>query len=138
MPEEQADVFLEHIRRALETQRPVDTEYSLLIGGKEVWFAGTVSPMQEDSVVYVARDITERKRAEEEIKRLNEELEKKVAERTAQLESTLVELRESEERYRAVIEQSAEGLYLLDAESKRIIDTNPSLQTMLEIGRAHV
>jgi PAS domain S-box-containing protein len=131
MPGEQADVFLEHIRRALETQRPVDTEYSLLIDGKEVWFAGTVSPMQEDSVVYVARDITERKQAEEEIRRLYEELEVKVARRTAQLESTLVELRESEERYRAVIEQSTEGLYLLDAETKRVIETNPSLQRML-------
>jgi PAS domain S-box-containing protein len=60
MPGKQADVFLEHIRRALETQRPVDTEYSLQIAGEEVWFAGTVSPMQEDSVVYVARDITVR------------------------------------------------------------------------------
>jgi PAS domain S-box-containing protein len=131
MSEDQADVFLEHIRRALQTRRPVDTEYSLLIGGNEVWFAGTVSPMQEDSVIYVARDITERKRAEEEIRRLNEELEEKVAERTAQLESTLVELRESEERYRAVIEQSAEGIYLLDAETKRVIDTNPALQRMI-------
>jgi PAS domain S-box-containing protein len=131
MPEEQAEVFLEHIRRALQTQRPIDTEYSLPIGGKEVWFAGTVSPMQEDSVLYVARDITERKRAEEEIRRLNEELEEKVAERTAQLESTLVELRESEERYRAVIEQSAEGLYLLDAETKCVVETNSSLQRML-------
>ena len=131
MSEDQADVFLEHIRRALQTRRPVDTEYSLLIGGNEVWFAGTVSPMQEDSVIYVARDITERKRAEEEIRRLIEELEEKVAGRTAQLESTLVELRESEERYRAVIEQSAEGIYLLDAETKRVIDTNPALQRMI-------
>jgi PAS domain S-box-containing protein len=131
MPEELADEFLEHIRRALQTQRPVDTAYSLPIGGKEVWFAGTVSPMQEDSVVYVARDITERKRAEEEIRRLNEELEEMVTERTAQLESTLVELRESEERYRAVIEQSAEGLYLLDAETNRVVETNSSLQRML-------
>ena len=131
MPEEQADVFLGHIRRALETQHPVDTEYSLRIGGEEVWFAGTVSPMQEDSVIYVARDISERKRAEEEVRRLNKDLEDRVAERTAQLQSTLVELRESEERYRAVIEQSAEGLYLLDANTKRVIETNPSLQRML-------
>ena len=45
MPKERADLFLEHIRRALQTQRPVDTEYSLRIADEEVWFAGTVSPM---------------------------------------------------------------------------------------------
>jgi len=131
MPEEQADVFLEHIRRALETQRPVDTEYSLRIGGEEVWFAGTVSPMQEGSVIYVARDITERKRVEEEVRRLNADLEDRVAERTAQLQSALVELRESEGRYRALIEQSAEGMYLVDGDTRRILETNPALQDML-------
>ena len=131
MPAEQADVFLEHIRRALETQRPVDTEYSLRIGDEEMWFAGTVSPMQEDAVIYVARDITERKRAEEEVRRLNEELEDRVAERTVQLQAAVAKIRESEERYRAVIEQSAEGLYLLDARTMCVMETNPSLQRML-------
>ena len=40
-------------------------------------------------------------------------------------------LRESEQRHRAVVEQSAEGLYLLDAATRRITETNPSLQRML-------
>jgi diguanylate cyclase (GGDEF)-like protein/PAS domain S-box-containing protein len=47
----------------------VDTEYSLTIGDKEVWFAGTIAPMAEDRVVFVARDITERKRAEEALRK---------------------------------------------------------------------
>ncbi|HEX8846317.1 MAG TPA: PAS domain S-box protein [Pyrinomonadaceae bacterium] len=64
-PKEQADTFLHKIRHALETNQPTHIDYSLNIDGAEVWFEGTVSPMLHDSVVWVARDITERKRSEE-------------------------------------------------------------------------
>ena len=64
-PLSQADTFLGYIHRALETQQPVNIDYNLTIDGAEVWFEGTVSPMPEDSVIWVARDITERKHAEE-------------------------------------------------------------------------
>jgi PAS domain S-box-containing protein len=68
-PAEQADMFLDHVRSVLETQRPIKIEYSLQIDGEEFWFAGKVSPMLEDSVVWVARDVTERKRAEKDLRR---------------------------------------------------------------------
>jgi len=41
------------------------------------------------------------------------------------------QLRASEERYRAVVEQATDGIYLLDAESRRLLETNPSFQEML-------
>jgi PAS domain S-box-containing protein len=63
-PRAQADLFLNHIRHALTTRQPVNIDYVLTIDGAEVWFQGTVSPMMEDSVIWVARDITERKRTE--------------------------------------------------------------------------
>ena len=68
-PKEKADVFMERVRTALDTQQTVTIEYSLDIQGQEVWFYGTVSPMQEDSVLFVARDITERRRAEDAVRR---------------------------------------------------------------------
>ena len=75
------------------------------------WVRGFVYPVKDESgdvreVVLVHEDVTERKRADES-------------------------LRESEERYRAVVEQAAEGPYLLDARTRRVIETNPSLQRML-------
>ncbi|MCC7352836.1 MAG: PAS domain S-box protein, partial [Anaerolineae bacterium] len=63
-PRPQADTFLAHIQHALETGRPVNFEYSLPIGDEEIWFAATVSPMLSDTVIWVARDITERKESE--------------------------------------------------------------------------
>ncbi|QIN83985.1 PAS domain S-box protein [Rubrobacter tropicus] len=85
--EDLADAFLGHIRRALEEGRPVNTEYTLEIGGREVWFAGTVSPISADRVLYVARDITERKRSEQRI-------------------------REAEERYRSLVERMPAVTYI--------------------------
>ena len=41
------------------------------------------------------------------------------------------ELRQSEERYRAVIEQATDGIYLLDAGTKRLLEANSSFQRML-------
>jgi PAS domain S-box-containing protein len=59
----------------------------------------------------------------------------KAAARTlgAALERQAVEevLRSSETRYRAVIEQATDGIYLLDASTRRIVETNPSFQRML-------
>jgi PAS domain S-box-containing protein len=40
------------------------------------------------------------------------------------------QLRGSEERYRAVIEQATDGIYLLDAETRRFVETNPSFRRM--------
>ena len=65
----------------------------------------------------IVRDATERKRAESQVRRLNGELEERVAERTARLEDALGELRsnegrllESEGRFRATFEQAAVGM----------------------------
>jgi PAS domain S-box-containing protein len=73
-PSLQAEAIPGAIRKALETGEPVATEYGMRAGNREVWFAAVISPMTEDSVVLVARDITERKQAETAIQTANKKL----------------------------------------------------------------
>src|SRR5256885_11730879 len=63
-----AEQFMGYIRTALETRTTVHFEYSLPIGGRDVWFSGAISPMGGDQVVLVGRDITERQRAERDLR----------------------------------------------------------------------
>jgi two-component system cell cycle sensor histidine kinase/response regulator CckA len=73
-PRDQADAFLGCIRKALETRAPVETAYDLEMFDKRYWFEATVSPLPEDRVVWVARDVTPRLRAEQALKESEDQL----------------------------------------------------------------
>jgi two-component system sensor histidine kinase/response regulator len=64
LPLQQATLLLACIQESLEQQRTVKTEYSLPINGHDVWLSAAISPLAEDSVILVARDISDRKQQE--------------------------------------------------------------------------
>jgi PAS domain S-box-containing protein len=85
MPNSQADRILGYIREALDTQQTVNCDYSLTIGEQEIWFAANISPLSEETVILVGRDVTVYKEAE-------------------------AALRDSEERFRSTFEQATVGI----------------------------
>jgi PAS domain S-box-containing protein len=145
-------------------QRAFDQEQEIIRSGKplvdfeervvwpdehETWVSTTKMPLiDEDGHIIgtfgVARDITARKRAEEMLRKAKDELEAKVAERTAELsaankrlqveleERKLAEetVRERERQLNALFEIIPVGICILDADNK-IILLNPTLEKLL-------
>ena len=62
---ETEDIWFAKMQQALKTQQTVNFDYSLRINNQEIWFAANISPLQNRSVVWVAREISDRKQAEE-------------------------------------------------------------------------
>uniref|UniRef100_UPI0030DA7F12 PAS domain S-box protein n=1 Tax=Oculatella sp. LEGE 06141 TaxID=1828648 RepID=UPI0030DA7F12 len=118
LPIAQADLVLNHIRLALETQQTVSLEYNVPLAHSgeaetscsthtqptEAWFVANVSPMPENRVIWVARDITQRKYAEEA-------------------------LRHAEAKYRSIFENAAEGIFQTTPDG-RCLSVNPAIARM--------
>ena len=106
-PQEQADYFFNFVQAALETNETQRFDYSLEIEGREIWFAGAMTPMTADTVLIVARDITERKRAAQK-------------------------LAESENRFRSYINNSPAVIFLKD-ELGHYVTVNRTFEKLLNV-----
>lgn len=65
---ETASDWLSRIHQALESRQTVHFDYCLDIDDNKVWLAAAISPFRDDSVILVARDISDRKEAEEALR----------------------------------------------------------------------
>lgn len=89
---------LERIRAAMKNWQPVRAEViSYTKAGKELWLEIDITPIADETGVFthwvsVQRDITERRRQQEEIISLNSELEERVQLRTSQMKVANTEL----------------------------------------------
>ncbi len=99
--------------RALKENRLIENiEMGIVKSSSETtWISVSAAPMplEEYSVVITYSDIGARKRAEEEIRRLNAELEQRVTERTTQLE-------EAQVQQRIIFDTVTDGLAVSDAQ----------------------
>ncbi|MFE4105085.1 PAS domain S-box protein [Almyronema epifaneia] len=123
LPIDLARQRMELVDIALATQEIQVYEYELAIQQLVRWQEARIVPLRADEVLVIIRDVTDRYLAEaarqqalRDLQQLNQDLENRVAQRTA-------ELRESEQRFRAIFEQAAVGIAQSDM-SGRFIRAN--------------
>jgi PAS domain S-box-containing protein len=80
-------------------------------------------------------EVEKRAQAESSLRRVSEDLEERVAERTAALVASNQSLRESELRYRTLVEHAPEAIVVLDIEVGRFDDTNRNAQRLFGMSR---
>jgi len=98
-------------------------------------------------IACVFHDITDRKNMENTLRRTHQELEKKVYERTEKLEQINSQLEEeiiirinaekglksSEEKFRALMEQSIDGIIVYDQDSRNVVEINNAAINLIGI-----
>ncbi len=108
LPPETAELFVATIQRAIASQKTVNVEYSLPLDqgerGERAWFAASISPLPHRRAIWVARNVTERRRV-------------------------LEALQEAEEKYRSIFENAAEGIFQTTPDG-RFLSANPALVEM--------
>jgi PAS domain S-box-containing protein len=71
--DERSGTFRHQIQQALEQKTIINFEYSLELYGRKISFIASISPLSENTVVWVARDISELRASEERFKMLMEQ-----------------------------------------------------------------
>ncbi|THB74951.1 MAG: PAS domain-containing sensor histidine kinase [Desulfobulbaceae bacterium] len=115
-PRDVALIFLENEKKLIKENRSItDVIEQFTYKGKEYWLNTTKNPLKNRSgeiigLVGVGHDVTHIKLIENQ-------------------------LRESEERYAAVVNQALEGIYLINPITKKVFDSNESFRNLLGYSR---
>ena len=125
------------LHNALKTKKPSSGTLELQLIHKK----GHIIPVEIHSsfltdkqnnpieILGIVRDISDRKKIEEKLREAKNKLEQRVKERTHTLQTTVYKLKESEQRYRSLIETAPVGIGIVDLKGK-IIDFNPAMKNI--------
>jgi PAS domain S-box-containing protein len=118
-PRESADRFRADEQRIMATRQPETREQVYISGGRQRVLEVVKTPVINDAgevvgIFGLSSDISERKQSEAEIRTLNEDLERRVAERTTELENMNRELESEITRRERAVTYSA---FLVEAAS---------------------
>lgn len=126
---EQTEVYNVYLK-CFNERVPVHMENRFVFpDGSVGWFELSFQPVPE-GIFILSIDITERKNNEEKVKKLNEELEQKVAERTAELESRIQQLKESEEKFEKAFNGSGVAIAITRMSDASYLDINEAFATL--------
>ncbi|MGG6293131.1 PAS domain S-box protein [Leptolyngbya sp. AN02str] len=123
LPVELAEQRMYYIQRALQNKALQIYEQHILIDDKLRTEEVRVVVCGDDEVLLIVRDITERKEVENALIQLNQDLESKIRHRTQSL-------KESEERFRQIFEQSPLGIAITDLDGN-VVRANSRLTATL-------
>ncbi|MCV6636315.1 PAS domain S-box protein [Candidatus Albibeggiatoa sp. nov. NOAA] len=100
---------------------------------KTLWFETSKIPLHDENnnvngLLIAINDVSERKKAEELLKKYNDKLEQKVAERTQELEHKNELLQISQHRFTTVLDSLSSAVYVADMETFEILFVNLKAQ----------
>ena len=128
------------VARLKGEKMPSRYEFKAITKSGEVkWFdlsATVVDYEGKPATVSTTQEITDRKRAEEELRKSHDELELRVMERTRELRQENQELQESEVRFRAVTEASPCGIFIY--QGMKVCYVNDSLVELSGYSREEI
>ncbi len=76
----------------------------------------------------IIRDVSDRKRAEQALREARDKLERRVQERTAELETSREALAQSEEQFRQMAENVQDAFWLIDARTQNVLYVSPAFK----------
>lgn len=117
LPPALAQLRMQAIHQALETGLLQIYEQDIEVSGQIQTEEVRVIACGPDEALLLVRDISGRKKAERALKQLNEELEAKVAQRTAALQ-------QSEAKLRSIFDLAAVGIVQVDPKTNRFMQVN--------------